>query len=192
MKSILKKIAQCEVCRDHLPLGPKPIVRLNYSSKIIIIGQAPGKRVHETGIPWNDASGKKLREWLGLDESDFYDSSLISIMPMGFCYPGKGTSGDLPPRSECAPLWHSQVLKKMKDVQLILLIGQYAQRHYLKKDFQGSLTDTVKKFRELPSLYFPLPHPSPRNQNWLKVNPWFTEEVLPELRKRIRNILNQK
>lgn len=186
MKSLLNKIRLCEVCKDALPLGPRPIVQLSVKSKIIIIGQAPGRRVHETGIPWNDASGKKLRDWMNIDEVTFYDPLVFSIMPMGFCYPGKGISGDLPPRLECAPLWHSQILKNYRSAPLILLIGQYAQRNYLKNDFKKNLTETVKNFKEYLPEYFPLPHPSPRNQNWVKVNPWFMEEAIPELQKRIR------
>ncbi len=185
MKSLLHKIQRCEVCKEFLPLGPKPVIQLSVNSKIIIFGQAPGKRVHETGIPWNDASGKKLREWMNIDEATFYDPLIFSIMPIGFCYPGKGISGDLPPRFECAPLWHSKILKNYKNKPLILLIGQYAQRYYLKNTCKKSLTETVKNFEEYLPEYFPLPHPSPRNQNWLKVNPWFIEKTIPELRKRI-------
>ena len=189
MKTLLNKIRRCEVCKDHLPLGPRPVVQLNPYSKIIIISQAPGRRVHETGIPWNDASGRKLREWLNVDEGTFYDPLIFSIMPMGFCYPGKGISGDLSPRPECGPLWHPQILKKIKSTPLILLIGQYAQRHYLKKNCKSSLTETVRSYKEYLPKYFPLPHPSPRNQNWVKINPWFTKEAIPELRKRIGEFL---
>jgi uracil-DNA glycosylase len=166
MKALLNKILPCEVCKDQLPLGPRPVVQLSRNSKIVIISQAPGRRVHETGIPWNDASGKKLREWMNVDEATFYDPLIFSIMPMGFCYPGKGISGDLPPRPDCAPLWHPQILKNLKNTPLILLIGQYAQRYYLKKDRKSSLTETVKCYKEYLPQYFPLPHPSPRNQNW--------------------------
>ena len=186
MRFLLNKIERCEVCKDSLPLGPRPVVQLSVKSKVMIIGQAPGRRVHETGIPWNDVSGKKLREWMNIDAVTFYDPLIFSIMPMGFCYPGKGISGDLSPRPECAPLWHSQILKNYTSTPLILLIGQYAQRNYLKKDCRNSLTETVKNFKEYLPKYFPLPHPSPRNQNWLKINPWFMEEVIPELRKSIR------
>ena len=149
MKSLLNKIQRCEVCKDLLPLGPRPIVQLSVNSKIIIIGQAPGRHVHETGIPWNDASGKKLREWMNIDEATFYDPLVFSIMPMGFCYPGKGISGDLPPRPECAPLWHSKILKNYRNTPLILLIGQYAQRNYLKKECKSSLTETVKILKNI-------------------------------------------
>jgi uracil-DNA glycosylase len=185
MNNLLNKILRCEVCKEHLPLGPRPVVQMSAFSKIIIIGQAPGRRVHETGIPWNDASGKKLREWVNVDEATFYDPAIFSILPMSFCYPGKGTSGDLPPRPECAPLWHPAAFKYFKGEPLILLIGQYAQRYYLRKDFKGSLTETVKSYQEFLPKYFPLPHPSPRNQNWVKVNSWFIEETIPELQKRI-------
>ena len=186
MNTLLNKILQCEVCKKFLPIEPRPVVQLNPFSKIIIIGQAPGRRVHETGIPWNDASGKKLREWMNVDEEMFYDSAVFSIMPMSFCYPGKGISGDLPPRLECAPLWHPQFLESIKTKPLIILIGQYAQRYYLKNKFNGSLTETVKNYTAFLPEYFPLPHPSPRNQNWVKINPWFTEGVIPELRNKIK------
>jgi uracil-DNA glycosylase len=158
-------------------------VQLSTASKVIIVGQAPGRKVHETGIPWNDASGRTLRKWLGVDEDAFYDPAMFSIMAMGFCYPGKGISGDLAPRRECAPLWHPEILNRFESTPLILLIGQYAQKHYLGKACKSSLTETVASFEEYLPQYFPLPHPSPRNQNWLKVNPWFEERVLPRLRE---------
>ncbi len=186
METLLDKIQRCEVCKAHLPCGPRPVVQLSPYSKITIISQAPGRRVHETGIPWNDASGRKLREWINVDEATFYDPLIFSILPMGFCYPGKGISGDLPPRSECAPLWHPQILNSFEYRPFILLIGQYAQCYYLKKAGKNSLTETVKNYKEYLPEYFPLPHPSPRNQNWVKINPWFMHEVIPELREKIR------
>ena len=186
MKILLNKIRGCEICKNDLPLAPNPVVQLSPYSKIVIISQAPGKRVHETGIPWNDKSGIKLREWMNVDEVSFYDPLVFSIKPMGFCYPGKGISGDLSPRPECAPLWHPQILKNFKNTSLILLIGQYAQRYYLNKNFKGSLTETVRSYKEYLPKFLPLPHPSPRNQNWVKINPWFMEKVIPELRERIR------
>lgn len=192
MNKLLINIQKCEVCKDHLPLGPRPVVQLGAFSKIIIIGQAPGTRVHESGIPWSDASGKKLREWMNVVETTFYNPAIFSILPMGFCYPGKGISGDLAPRPECAPLWHPEVFKYLSEKPLILLIGQYAQRYYLKKDFKGSLTQTVKNYQEFLPGYFPLPHPSPRNQNWVTINPWFKEAVIPELQKRINKIISQQ
>ena len=184
MDLLLKKIRNCEACAQYLPLGARPVVQLAASAKVVIIGQAPGKRVHETGIPWNDASGRTLRNWLNVGEEVFYDPTRFSIMPMGFCYPGKGPSGDLPPRRECAHLWHSEVLQNFHSSPLILLIGQYAQRYYLPKF--TNLTDTVKNYKEYLPQYFPLPHPSPRNQNWLRLNPWFTEEVIPDLQMEIK------
>lgn len=192
MNNLLNKIHRCEVCKEHLPLGVRPIVQLNPFSKVVIIGQAPGRIVHDTGIPWNDASGRKLREWMNVDEATFYDPDCFSIMPMGFCYPGKGLSGDLPPRPECAPLWHPQVFKYFKHKPLILLIGQYAQRYYLKKQFNGSLTETIRDFKKFLPEYFPLPHPSPRNRNWVKLNPWFQKDVVPELQKRIEEAVYKK
>lgn len=186
MNDLQAKIRQCMVCKDHLPCRPRPVVQLSSSSGIIIVGQAPGKRVHDTGVPWNDASGRTLRRWMDMNETVFYDPELVSVMPMGFCYPGKGRSGDLAPRRECAPLWHDEILRRYPVRPLMLLIGQYAQRYYLKEDCRGSLTETVRNFRQYLPLYFPLPHPSPRNQNWLKINPWFMEEVIPELREEIR------
>jgi len=185
MDLLLKKIYKCNVCINDLLFGCNPVVQLSAFSKIIIIGQAPGRRVHESGIPWNDKSGDTLRKWLDVDEETFYNPTVFSIMPMSFCYPGKGISGDLAPRPECAPLWHRQILKNLKSIPLILLIGQYAQCYYLKKDCKSSLTETVKSYKEFLPKYFPLPHPSPRNQNWVKINPWFMEEAIPELRKRI-------
>lgn len=184
--TLSQRILRCEACKSFLQ--PRPVVQLSPFSKVIIIGQAPGKRVHETGIPWNDASGRTLRKWLGVDETMFYNPDIFSIMPMGFCYPGKGVSGDLPPRSECALLWHSEILFHFKATPLILLIGQYAQRYYLKKNFKGNLTETVKYYNEFLPHYFPLPHPSPRNQNWVKTNPWFMEEVIPSLRMAVEKV----
>lgn len=185
MEILLDKIRQCSLCENHLPLGPRPVVQLSSLSRIIILGQAPGRRVHESGVPWNDASGKTLRKWMDVDDETFYNPKCFSIMPMGFCYPGKANSGDLPPRIECAPLWHPQILSLFETPPLILLIGQYAQRYYLRKEAKGSLTDTVKHYQDFLPRYFPLPHPSPRNQNWVKINPWFMTEVIPQLRSEI-------
>ena len=192
MELLLKKIRKCTVCINDLPLGCNPVVQLSAISKIIIISQAPGRRVHETGIPWNDRSGDTLRKWMNVKKETFYDPAIFSIMPMSFCYPGKGISGDLAPRPECAPLWHPQILKKIKGKPLILLIGQYAQRYYLKSNSKLSLTENVRSYKEFLPGYFPLPHPSPRNQNWVKINPWFIEEAIPELRKRIEERINER
>lgn len=157
-------------------------------SKIVIIGQAPGQKVQDSGIPWDDASGNELRRWLGVTKEEFYNSKLFALVPMGFCFPGKGTSGDLPPRPECAPLWHHQLLSQMKEVKLIILIGQYAQKYYLGEKLKPTLTDTVKNFEEYLPAYLPLVHPSPRNRIWQKKNPWFESEVVPLLGTVVDNL----
>jgi uracil-DNA glycosylase len=171
-------------------MGARPVVRLSETSKLLIVGQAPGTRVHETGIPFNDPSGDRLRMWLNVDKETFYDDSKIAIVPMGFCYPGKGRSGDLPPRPECAALWRDELHRHLKKVQLTLLIGQYAQQYYLEDKAKDTLTDTVRAYKEyLPLGYFPLVHPSPRNVGWFKKNPWFEQEVIPILREQVHRIL---
>lgn len=192
MQSLLNEIRNCTVCEEHLPDPPRPIVRASIDSRILIIGQAPGRKVYESGIPWDDPSGDTLREWLGLTKADFYDERKIAIMPTGFCYPGKGKSGDLPPRPECAPLWHPPLLKMMKRVRLTLLIGSYAQSHYLNQDARSTLTETVRNFREYLPRYFPLPHPSPRNRIWLSRNPWFQTEVVSDLQRIVTDIIRQR
>jgi len=173
----------------HLQLGPRPIVSAHPESKIVIIGQAPGTKVHNSGIPWDDASGKQLRKWLNVSDAYFYDVRKFAIIPMGFCYPGKGKTGDLPPRLECAPEWHEQLFTKMPKLELVILIGMYAQKYYLKKAAKQSLTDTVGNYKTYLPKYFVLPHPSPRNRFWLRKNPWFDEEVVPELRARVKSII---
>lgn len=189
MNKLITEISNCQVCAADLLLGPRPIVSFLPSSKIVIIGQAPGSVVHRTGIPWNDKSGENLRKWMGIDNDTFYDASKIAIMPMGFCYPGKGKSGDLPPRKECAPLWHTQILQQLKDVKLTLLIGKYAQDYYLKKQAERTLTATVKNFHVYLPQYFVLPHPSPRNNIWMAKNRWFQSDILPCLKEKVREIL---
>ncbi|WP_415901320.1 uracil-DNA glycosylase family protein [Neptuniibacter sp. QD29_5] len=189
---LLDQVRDCRLCEKALPLGPRPVVQASADSKLLIIGQAPGSKVHQSGIPWDDPSGDRLREWLRLDKETFYDANKIAIMPMGFCYPGKGQSGDNPPRPECAPTWHERLLNEMPSIQLTLLIGQYAQRYYLKQlealaDYK-TLTERVKNADKAPTHLLPLPHPSPRNQIWLKKNPWFEAETLPLLRKRLTMI----
>jgi len=182
---LLQQIQTCQLCRADLPFAPKPILRAHPTARLLIVGQAPGSQVHATGIPWNDQSGERLREWLQIDRDTFYDETRIAIIPMGLCYPGKNNhAGDLPPRPACAPRWHPLLLNYLPHLQLKLLIGQYAQRYYLP--VKTNLTETVKTWQHYLPAYFPLPHPSPRNQLWLKRNPWFAEEVLPALRHQVK------
>lgn len=187
----LADVAACDHCADHLPLGPRPVVRMEASARLLIIGQAPGTKVHETGIPWNDPSGDRLRDWLMLDRDVFYDASKIAIMPMGFCYPGRDPKGgDNPPRPECAPLWHDLLRAFLPEIRLTLLVGSYAQKYYLGRDRAKTMTETVRDFaRHRDRGYLPLPHPSWRTTAWLKKNPWFAEEVLPVLRTDVKNLV---
>ena len=189
MEALLRQIKNCRECEKHLELGPNPIIAASSKNRIIVIGQAPGKIVHRTGIPWNDKSGDNLREWLGVGKAEFYNTDLFALMPMGFCYPGKGKSGDLPPRPECAPLWHNKLLEFMSKANLILLIGQYAQDYYLGDKAKNTLTNTVHSFKSYLPKYFPLPHPSPRNNIWQAKNRWFGREVLPVLKEKPRAII---
>lgn len=185
MEQLITEIKNCKICQQKLAHEPRPVFSVSTTAKVLIIGQAPGTKVHDTGIPWNDQSGKELRRWMGVDSAQFYDSSLFAIMPMGFCYPGKGKSGDLPPRPECAPQWHALLLEEMKNIELTLLIGIYAQKYYLKDKFKPNLTENVKSFESFLPQYLPLVHPSPRNKIWHKKNPWFETEVVPVLQERI-------
>ncbi|OEK04303.1 uracil-DNA glycosylase family protein [Roseivirga misakiensis] len=186
-ETILSDIKSCQVCADQLSHGPNPVVSVSEQSQILIIGQAPGTKVHHSGIPWDDASGKNLRKWLGVTDEQFYDPQIFGIVPMGFCYPGKGKSGDLPPRPECAPLWHHQLFDHLKSVKLILLIGLYAQQYYLGDKRKKTLTETVENYKAYLPKYMPLVHPSPRNGIWMRKNPWFTAEIVPAL----QNIVHQ-
>nr|WP_194362755.1 uracil-DNA glycosylase family protein [Neptunicella marina] len=176
------------MCSEQLPLIPKPVIQASSSAKLLIIGQAPGLKVHQTGTPWNDASGDRLRSWLQVTQEQFYDKKHIAIMPMGFCYPGRGKSGDLPPIPKCAPTWHKKLLQQMPDIQLTLLIGQYAQQYYLQDKY--TLTQRVQNWRSYLPQFIALPHPSPRNNIWLKKNPWFEQELLPQMRQQIDKILS--
>jgi uracil-DNA glycosylase len=190
MDDLLREIRNCKVCEKHLPNPPRPILRASGNARILIVGQSPGRKVQESGVPWDDLSGDTLREWLGLTDADFYDETKVAIMPTGFCYPGKGKSGDLPPRPECAPIWHPHLLRAMKQIRLTLLIGTYAQAYYLKRTAKPTLTETVRSFREYLPSYFPLPHPSPRNRIWLRRNRWFEDEIVANLRHLVTHILD--
>ncbi|MGN0860115.1 MAG: uracil-DNA glycosylase family protein [Stenotrophomonas sp.] len=188
--ALMDRIARCAVCAGQLPHPPRPVVQAGLRARLLIVGQAPGRRVDETGIPFNDPSGDRLRDWLGIDSATFYDPQQVAIVPMGFCYPGSGKSGDLPPRPECAPLWHPQLLPRLKQVQLTLAIGQYAQAGLLGDRRGRTLTDTVQAWQQhLGHGVLPLPHPSPRNRLWLARNPWFEAELLPVLRQRVGKAL---
>ena len=188
---LLERISACRTCADQLPLGPRPVVQLNHDARILIIGQAPGTKVHESGIPFNDPSGDRLRDWLGLDRPQFYDPGLVALMPSGFCYPGRSErGGDLPPRKECATQWHPQILPHLQRIELTLLVGQYAQAYYLGADRKKTLTETVAAWRSYLPDYWPTPHPSWRVNQWLKKNDWFESEVLPELRRRVADIVD--
>lgn len=185
MKELLTEIRNCTACAEFLPHGTRPVFAAHPKSKILIIGQAPGRIVHGTGIPWDDKSGDNLRSWMGIDKFTFYNPELVALIPMGFCYPGKGKSGDLPPRSECVPLWHAKLLEQMPEIQLTLLVGQYAQQYYLGAKARETLTETVRHFSEYLPSFFSLPHPSPRNNIWQAKNRWFAAEVLPRLKAEI-------
>lgn len=191
LAQLLSEARACKQCAGDLPLGPNPIVRAHTEARIMLIGQAPGTRVHETGIPWNDPSGEKLRDWLGVGREQFYDERVFAIMPMGFCYPGKGSSGDLPPRRECAPLWHTKLWSLMPKLQMTLLIGSYAVRNYLPQQSHLSVSELVRQSDPRGGNFVPLVHPSPRNKLWLKKNPWFEINIVPVLRDRLRNILRE-
>jgi len=188
---LLHEARACAVCSAHLPLGPRPVFQVQTSARILIASQAPGRKAHETGQTFNDISGDRLRTWLGLGRDEFYDPARVAILPMGFCFPGTGTSGDLPPRPECAPLWRARLLAPLANLQLTLAIGQYAVSWHLPNE-RGSLAQIVGRWRQHWPRLVPMPHPSPRNIRWLKQNPWFEQEVLPELRSRIAAILGKR
>ena len=186
LSRLLAEARACRLCEAHLPLGPRPVLRAAAGARVMIVGQAPGTRVHETGIPWNDASGERLRGWLDIDRDTFYDEGRIAIMPMGLCYPGVDPrGGDKPPRPECAPLWHPPLRAALTTVELTLLVGGYAQAWYLGKRRMKTMTDTVRAWRDLLPEFLPTPHPSWRTTHWLKRNPWFEMEIVPELRRRV-------
>ena len=190
LDALITEIRACTICAKHLPLGPRPVLRGHASARLLILSQAPGTRVHMTGLSFNDRSGDRLREWLDIGRKTFYDESRIAIAPMGFCYPGRDAKGgDLPPRPECAPQWLPPLLQHLPHLELILLVGSYAIDHYLEGRTKPTMTETVRAWRDYLPRYLPLPHPSWRNTAWLKRNPWFAEELLPELRRRVRKLL---
>ncbi|MEN3951134.1 uracil-DNA glycosylase family protein [Iodidimonas sp. SYSU 1G8] len=190
LEKLLGEIRACRVCEAVLPLGPRPTLRAQETARVVIVGQAPGTKVHETGIPWNDRSGDRLRDWLALDRERFYDESRIAIVPMGFCYPGRDRNGgDSPPRPECAPLWHARLRALLPQADLTLLVGSYAQAWYLGARRKATMTETVAHWRDYLPDFFPTPHPSWRNTAWLRRNPWFEAEALPVLRERVRRLI---
>jgi uracil-DNA glycosylase len=188
---LLAEVRACTLCAAHLPLGPRPVLRARASARLLIVGQAPGTRVHETGIPFDDRSGERLREWMGVESERFYDEARVAIIPMGLCYPGRDTGGgDRPPRRECAPHWHARLLAELPAIELALLVGAYAQRHYLGPR-AGSVTATVGAWRGFLPESVPLPHPSWRTRGWVARNPWFEAELVPCLQKRVAEVLEE-
>lgn len=190
LPALLDEARACRMCAEHLPLGPRPMLRAREAARILIVGQAPGTRVHETGVPWNDPSGNRLRAWLDLDRETFYDQNRIAIIPMGLCYPGRDPNGgDRPPRPECGPLWHPRLRERLPEIRLTLLAGRYAQTFYLKDRRKKTVTETVSAWRDYWPEFVPTPHPSWRSNGWLKRNPWFEKELVPELRNAVRRLL---
>ncbi len=188
LNRLLGEVRACRACEQQLPFEPRPILVATTTARLLIVGQAPGVRAHESGVPWNDSSGDRLRQWMGINRASFYDETRIAIIPMGYCYPGRAQSGDLPPRAECAALWLDQLLQHLKHIQLTLLIGRFAQTHYLGKRRKTTLTETVRAWRDYQPKFLPLPHPSGRNNAWMHHNPWFEAEVLPILRNSCRTL----
>lgn len=189
LAALEKRVLDCRLCEASLPLGPRPVLQIHQSARILIAGQAPGSRVHETGVPFDDPSGDRLRNWMGVNRSVFYDKRTVAILPMGFCYPGRGKNGDLPPLKLCAETWREPLLAALKNIQLSIIIGQYAMQWHLKT--KGNLTKTVREWKFDSGNVFPIPHPSPRNNIWLKKNSWFEKEVLPMLKRRVAAALTR-
>lgn len=186
---LLRDVRGCQFCGAHLPFGPRPVLRLANTARLLIIGQAPGSREHQTGIPWDGKSGDRLRDWMNLDRLVFYDEARVALMPMGFCYPGAANGGDKPPRPECAPRWHERLLRHLPNLQLTLLVGQYSQRHYLESGCTNSMTETVRAFLKYGPQFFPLPHPSWRSTIWMRQHPWFEDTILPALQNSVRRVI---
>jgi len=191
LESLLARIRSCQLCAASLPNKPNPVLRAHKNARLLIVGQAPGIRVHTTGIPWNDPSGDRLREWLAIDHDTFYNEKKIAIIPIAYCYPGTGSMGDLPPSKICSEHWLASLLKQLPNIQLSLLVGQYAQAYYLQCQRQATLTQTVQHFQDYLPKYLPLPHPSPRNNRWFKKNPWFQKSVVPIARQYCHALLDQ-
>ncbi len=190
LNDLLAEVRACRICAEHLALGPRPVLRATTTARLLIVGQAPGTRVHETGVPWTDASGERLRAWLGMSPEVFYDEARVAIMPMGFCYPGRDEKGaDRPPRPECAPQWHARVSAFLPAVELTLLVGGYAQRYYLGRDAKKTVTGTVRAWRDYLPRFLPTAHPSWRTTGWLRKNSWFEAELIPEMRTRVRRLV---
>ena len=190
LDALLATVRGCRACEAQLPLGPRPVLQAHEAARILVVGQAPGRRVHTTGVPWDDPSGERLRAWMGVDRCTFYDAAQVAIIPMGHCYPGKGGGGDLPPRRECADLWLAHLLARLPSIELTLLIGHHAQGHFLGPHRKPTLAKTARAWREYAPGYAPLPHPSPRNQPWFKAHPWFERQVIPALQARVRSALD--
>lgn len=190
LEALVAEARACTLCASELPLGPRPVFQLGASARVLIVGQAPGTRVHESGIPWNDPSGDTLRDWLAVDRDVFYDPDRFAILPTGLCYPGRGRSGDLPPRPECAPRWHPPLRAALPRIRLTLLIGAHAQAYYLGRD-RRSVSERVAAWRTFMPGIIPLPHPSPRNRRWLRLRPWFEAEVVPALRRAVNAALSE-
>ena len=188
---VLAEVRACTLCAAHLAHGVRPVLQLNPNAKILIVGQAPGRKVHETGIPFNDASGDRLRSWLGISREVFYNEEQIAIVPMGFCFPGTGKSGDLPPRSECEITWGEKVLALLPNIEFTIVLGKYAQAYHFRHH-RGNLTQLVQTWQHYWPDKVPLPHPSPRNNIWLRRNPWFEAELLPELRQRVHRLVEAR
>lgn len=191
LAELLDRVRGCDVCAEALPHDPRPVLRGSVTARVLVVGQAPGAKVHESGVPWADASGEHLCEWLGISHDALLDTSRFAILPMGFCWPGRRAGGDLPPRSECAPLWHGRVREHLPNIRLTLLVGSYAVDHYLSGQKSPTLTETVRRFDEFLPTHLPLPHPSWRSRHWMKRNPWFATDVVPELRHRVARALSE-
>ena len=190
LDGLLAEVQACRACEAHLPLDPHPVLQAGAGARILVVGQAPGARVHASGIPWDDRSGARLRIWMGIGAERFYDPDRVALVPMGLCYPGRGLSGDLPPRLECAQRWHSRLVAQLPRIGLTLLVGGYAQAHHLRRAGHASVTQTMHNWRAHAPRAIPLPHPSPRNIAWFKANPWFDDELLPVLRQSVRKLIH--